>query len=154
MKIDMLPTEVSIAHTLAVMRNCAARGNGVKDKQMGKQDPIQIERDGLLAEMAFGKAFNLWPDLSIFPRKGGADLIGRNGKRIDVKASRYKTARLAIHKDKQLGDVDVYVLAIVDDSSVDIVGYIEAEEALRAENLGDLGHGVGYVIPQDRLKPL
>ncbi len=151
MLINMTPSESAIAQVLAVMRNTTARQNGVTDKQMGKQDPIEIDRDGILAEMAFGKAFNLYPDLSVYPRKGGADLIGKNGKKIDVKATRYKTGRLVIHIDKPVDEVDVYALAIVDGDNVDLVGYAKSHDAIKAENIKDLGHGKGYVIEQDAL---
>lgn len=150
--MEMTPVEANIAQTLAVMRHTVCRVNDVPDKQMGEQDPIQIDRDGVLAEMAFGKAFNLYPDFSIYPRKGGADLIGRNGKKIDVKATRYKTGRLLIHIEKEVTEVDIYVLAIVDGNTVDLVGYITAQDAMKEENIGDLGRGRGYVIERDQLK--
>ena len=148
----MTPSESAIALTLAVMRNATARQNNVADKQMGKQDPIQIDRDGILAEMAFGKQFNLYPDLSVYPRKGGADLITHNGMKIDVKATRYKSGRLLIHIDKPVEEVDIYVLGIVDGDDVDLVGYIKSAEAIQPQNLNDLGHGSGYVIEQSNLK--
>jgi len=151
MNVNMTPSESAIAQVLAVMRNTTARQNGVADKQMGKQDPIEIDRDGILAEMAFGKAFNLYPDLSVYPRKGGADLIGRTGKRIDVKATRYKTGRLLIHIDKPVDEVDIYVLAIIDGDNVDLVGYVESANAIKKTNIKNLGHGEGYVIEQDAL---
>lgn len=152
MIVNMSPPEAAIAQVLAVMRNTTARQNGVTDKQMGKQDPIEIDRDGILAEMAFGKAFNLYPDLTVYPRKGGADLIGRTGKKIDVKATRYKMGRLVIHIDKPVDEVDIYVLAIVSGDDVDLIGYIESDKAIRQENVGNLGHGEGYVIEQEQLK--
>ena len=148
----MTPSESAIALTLAVMRNATARQNNVADKQMGKQDPIQIDRDGILAEMAFGKQFNLYPDLSVYPRKGGADLITHKGMKIDVKATRYKSGRLLIHIDKPVEEVDIYVLGIVDGDDVDLVGYIKSAEAIQPQNLNDLGHGSGYVIEQNNLK--
>jgi hypothetical protein len=152
MIVNMTPSESAIALTLAVMRNTTARQNNVADKQMGKQDPIQIDRDGILAEMAFGKQFNLYPDLSVYPRKGGADLITHNGMKIDVKATRYKSGRLLIHIDKPVEEVDIYVLGIVDGDDVDLVGYIKSAEAIQPQNLNDLGHGSGYVIEQSDLK--
>jgi len=151
MLVKMTPSECAIAQMLALMRNATARNNGVTDKQMGKQDPIEIDRDGMLAEMAFGKAFNLYPDLSVFPRKGGADLIGRTGKKIDVKATRYKNGRLAIHIDKSVDEVDIYVLAIVEGNDVDLVGYIDSASAIRKENVRSLGYGNGYIVEQDSL---
>jgi len=139
--VHMTPSESAIALTLAVMRNTTARVNNVADKQMGKQDP-----------MAFGKQFNLYPDLSVYPRKGGADLITHQGLKIDIKATRYKSGRLLIHIDKDVQEVDIYVLGVVDGDSVDFVGYIKSKEAIQPQNLKDLGHGSGYVIEQSNLK--
>lgn len=152
MIVQMTPSESAIALTLAVMRNTTARQNNVADKQMGKQNPIEIDRDGILAEMAFGKQFNLYPDLSVYPRKGGADLIAHNGMKVDVKATRYKHGRLLIHIDKPVEEVDIYVLGIVDGDTVDLVGYIKSADAIQPQNIKDLGHGSGYAIEQNNLK--
>jgi len=152
MIVSMTPSEASIALTLAVMRNTTARQNNVADKQMGKQNPIEIDRDGILAEMAFGKQFNLYPDLSVYPRKGGADLVTHAGLKLDIKATRYKSGRLLIHIDKPVEEVDIYVLGIVDGDTVDFVGYIKSADAIQPQNLNDLGHGSGYVIEQKNLK--
>jgi hypothetical protein len=34
---------------------------------------------------------------------------------------------------------------------VDLIGYIESENAIKPENIKDLGHGEGYVIDQEEL---
>jgi hypothetical protein len=147
----MSPPESAMALTLAVMRQTNSRASGVVNKQMSKQNPIEIERDGVLSEMAFGKQFNLYPDFSVHPRKGGADLITHQGLRVDIKATRYKSGRLLIHIDKTVEDVDIYVLAIIDGDDVDFVGYIKSADAIKQEYVKDLGYGVGYVIEQTSL---
>lgn len=151
MIISMTPSETAIAQVLAVMRNTNARHNNVADKQVSKQSPIEIDRDGVLSEMAFGKAFNLYPDLAVKSTRSGVDLVGKNGNRIDVKSTRYKAGRLIIHIDKPLDEVDIYALAIVDGDNVDLVGYIKATDAMKKENIKDLGYGDVYVIEQDAL---
>ena len=151
MIISMTPSETAIAQVLAVMRNTNARHNNVTDKQVSKQSPIEIDRDGVLSEMAFGKAFNLYPDLAVKSTRSGVDLVGKNGNRIDVKSTRYKAGRLIIHIDKPLDEVDIYALAIVDGDNVDLVGYIKAIDAMKKENIKDLGYGGVYVIEQDAL---
>lgn len=151
MLIHMSPSETAIAQVLAVMRNTNARHNNVTDKQVSKQSPIEIDRDGVLSEMAFGKAFNLYPDLAVKSTRSGVDLVGKNGNRIDVKSTRYKAGRLIIHIDKPLDEVDIYALAIVDGDNVDLVGYIKATDAMKKENIKDLGYGDVYVIEQDAL---
>lgn len=151
MIVNMSPSETAIAQVLAVMRNTNARHNNVTDKQVSKQSPIEIDRDGVLSEMAFGKAFNLYPDLAVKSTRSGVDLVGKNGNRIDVKSTRYKAGRLIIHIDKPLDEVDIYALAIVDGDNVDLVGYIKATDAMKKENIKDLGYGDVYVIEQDAL---
>jgi len=151
MIISMTPSETAIAQVLAVMRNTNARHNNVTDKQVSKQSPIEIDRDGVLSEMAFGKAFNLYPDLAVKSTRSGVDLVGKNGNRIDVKSTRYKAGRLIIHIDKPLDEVDIYALAIVDGDNVDLVGYIKATDAMKKENIKDLGYGDVYVIEQNAL---
>ena len=151
MIVSMSPPESAMALTLAVMRQTNSRASGVVNKQMSKQNPIEIERDGVLSEMAFGKQFNLYPDFSVHPRKGGADLITHQGLRVDIKATRYKSGRLLIHIDKTVEDVDIYVLAIIDGDDVDFVGYIKSADAIKQEYVKDLGYGVGYVIEQTSL---
>jgi hypothetical protein len=151
MIVNMTPPESAMALTLAVMRQTNSRASGVVNKQMSKQNPIEIERDGVLSEMAFGKQFNLYPDFSVHPRKGGADLITHQGLRVDIKATRYRSGRLLIHIDKTVEDVDIYVLAIIDGDNVDFVGYIKSADAIKQEYVKDLGHGVGYVIEQTSL---
>lgn len=106
MIVTITPAEEAIAHTLAVMRNAANRGGQISDKQMGGQDAIEIDRIGLVAEIAFGKRFNFYPDLTIVPRAGSADFIDRKGRKIDVKATKYKNGRLVVHRDKTLEDAD------------------------------------------------
>ena len=151
MIVHMSQTEAIIAQMLGMMRGMTHKSNGLVDKQMGMQDPLEIDRDGMLAEMAAAKHLNLWPDLSIRPNKSLSDLIGRKGDRIDVKSTRYKAGRLLIHRDKVVDDVDIYILAIVDVNNVDLVGYISSKDAIQEKNLADIGHGLTYVIPQTML---
>ena len=154
MIVDMTPQECAIAHLLAVMRHSTCRSNNINDKQMGGQDAIEIDRDGILVKMTVGKPINRYPDFSIYPRKGGVDLVGANGKKIDVKSTRYKNGKLLVHKDKSSEEIDVYILVVIDERTANVVGYIESAEVFKDENLRDLGHGVGYAIEQEKLRRL
>ena len=153
-RVEMTPQEVDWAFLMGVQRNAVARSHSVNDKQMGKNNPIDIDFDGVLAEMAFCKSWNIYPDFSIYPRQGGVDAITKSGARIDIKATRVPTGRLLIHKDKKHGEVDKYVLAIIKANFVDLIGYINEEDALNSIYLDDLGHGEGYVIPRQSLIPI
>ena len=48
-------------------------------------------------------------------------------------------------------DVAVYVLAIVDEPHVTIVGYATKKMLCQKENIKNLGHGNGYSLDQDKL---
>jgi len=145
--------EIAIANLIGNLRNCVARSLNVGDKKMGKQDPLEIDVDGMLAEMAFCKAWNIYPDYTINPRQGGVDAITKNGTKVDIKSTRNPNGRLLIHKNKKVGEVDRYVLAIIDGDKVYLVGFIDEKSALDSKYLNDLGHGEGFVIPRAALIP-
>lgn len=151
MMVVLSQHELSIAHLLGVQRRGSARAGGVTDAQVGKQSPYEIDIDGVVGELAFAKMANLCPDLTVGPRSGGADLINRNGKTIDVKTTRHKNGRLLATPKKADKPCDIYVLMIVDDDSATFAGWATAEQLFKDENLTDLGHGVGYAMEQGKL---
>lgn len=150
MRIELSTHELLVARTLGIMRRTCASGN-VVDRQVGKQDPWQIDIDGVIGEFAVAKWLNVYPDMTVSIRKGGADLV-LNGTTIDVKTTRYKTGKLLATRSKIDTACDLYILAIVDDTGCDIVGWETKDNLLKDENLIDLGHGKGYALTQDKLK--
>jgi hypothetical protein len=143
--------EVKIARFLGKRRRESARAGFVKDTQIGKQNPIDIDVDGVLAELAFAKRFNLYPDLSVGPRSGGADFIV-NSKTIDIKATRYITGKLLATIKKAKDPCDYYVLAVINkDNDIKLCGMASKEKLFIEENIVDLGHGKGYCLSQEKL---
>jgi len=113
----------------------------------------QTDLEGVAAEIAFGRMRNLFPDLSIGPRSGGPDFIGRDGSGIDVKTTTYDDGQL-IATPKKAGDdgVDWYVLMVgTFPGPYEFKGYASREELFLPENLTDLGHGPTYALPQSAL---
>jgi hypothetical protein len=149
-RIDLSSAELFICRTLGVMRRSSAM-NKVVDQQMGKQDVWAIDMDGVIGEVCVAKALNVCPDLTIGIRSGGADLISRDKKTIDIKTTRVKNGRLLSTISKQKNPCDIYVLAVVDDYGCNVVGWASKEELFLEENKIDLGHGVGFALEQDRL---
>ena len=131
------------------MRTLIARASNVKDAKIGNQDGAEADVQGIIAEFAFAKQFNVFPDLGLSPRSGSCDGI-YNGFRYDIKATKYKNGRLLCTK-KYNPDVDIYILAIVDGNSIDFVGYAKSEELRNEKNLINLGHGEGYAMNQENL---
>lgn len=154
MRIELSPSELATCQTLGVMRHLSARGGNVVDRQKGDQSKSQIDIDGVIAEYAFARLANLCPDLTASPRKGGADLVTRTGRTVDVKSTRHANGKLLGDLKKRDGEeaCDLYVLMIVDDESATFAGWATHQELFRAENLTDLGHGQVYALPQERLR--
>lgn len=150
MKITLSEIEVSTISILSSMRTLVARCNNVKDAKMSKLNGIDIDFDGLLAEYAFCKKFNLFLDIVPSPRSGSYDCIYK-GKRVDIKSTRHKNGRL-ITTTKKNEDVDVYVLAIIDNYDVEFIGWCYTAELYNEKNIKDLGYGNGYCLERDQLR--
>lgn len=149
--VFLTDAEMVMVHMLGGMRAITGRAAGVQDKKMGPQSGVSIDEDGMVAEYAFCKHFNLFPDLVPGPRSGTYDCIYM-GKRIDIKSTRHANGRLlATLKDNP--DVDVYVLGIIDGQTVHFPGYAKKSALCREENKTSLGHGVGYAMDQKDLTP-
>lgn len=153
MRVDLTPPELAACHTAGVMRHLSAKGGAVTDRQKGLQDKTQIDVDGVIAEYCFAKLANLCPDFTASPRKGGADLVTRQGKTVDVKSTRHANGRLLGDLKKPVdGACDLYVLMIVDDRGATFAGWATYAELFDDANLVDLGHGIVYALEQSRLR--
>jgi hypothetical protein len=152
MTVSLDPSEVMICNLVGRMRSIIARGCGVRDAKIGPQDGAEADVIGVMAEFAFAKKYNVFPDLGLSPRSGGRDGTVA-GKRYDIKATKHKNGRL-LCTTKKNNDVDIYVLAIVDGANIVFPGYATSQELCNENNLIDLGHGTGYALTQDRLNKL
>ena len=48
-------------------------------------------------------------------------------------------------------DIDVYILAYVNDNIVCFIGWAYKSELIKNENIKDLGHGKGYFLSRNEL---
>lgn len=152
MRVVLDPGEIAAARVLATLRQTINRASAIRDQRRDKvKSGADIDYVGMLAEIAWAKKFNSYPDLSISPRAGSADAIF-NGKRIDIKATDRKNGRLLATTGKAAGVADIYVLAIVDDMAVDFVGYALAGELINHKTIKNLGHGNTYALEQSQLR--
>lgn len=149
-RINLTTEELFICRMLGVMRRSSAM-DAVKDRQVGKDDTWSIDIDGMVGEYCVAKALNVCPDLTVGPRKGGADLISRTKQSIDVKTTRIPNGRLLATLEKAKDPCDIYILVIVDDSGGNIIGYATKDQLFSFENITNLGHGEGYGLTQDKL---
>lgn len=153
MKIEITPDLRLLASVWGSFRTFVSRADGVVDRKIGPQSGADADMDGLLGELAFCQAHNIWPDLGMKSRSGSYDCMVR-GTRIDIKTTRHTNGRLLCTL-KDNPDVDVYVLAILTDTHVNFVGCAYKHELCKKENIVDLGYGKkGYALDQSRLIPI
>lgn len=149
MIVRLEPGEVAAAHSLAALRQTVNVALGIRDK-FATDDPHRLHVLGALAEFAWAKRHDQYPDLTIDPRAGTPDFITA-GKRVDVKAIERRGFRerlprgelwLMANTKKRLGEVDIYVLALIESENVvDFVGYAHEAELIDEARIRDVGHG-------------
>jgi len=156
MIIELTPPEILVCQCIGRMRSLIARSANVKDQKAGEQDGNNADVMGFMAEYAFAKHFNVFPDIGLTPRSGSCDgkipLKDFSVVSYDVKATHIRNGRLLATK-KVNPDVDIYVLCIVTDNQVDIKGYVKKENFIKSENLKTIGRVEGYCLEQSQLKP-
>lgn len=133
-KITLKPSEYALAVQLSSIREFVNRDFGVNDRQMGKDDGFQIAIDGMVAEIAVCKHFNVCPDLSFEPRSGGIDCIIKE-KKIDVKSTKFGKETVYIPEWKSKNNVDIYVYCYVNFRSVEILGWFSKKDIFKESNL-------------------
>ena len=155
-KQKITPEMKLIASLIGGIRSLNARNCGVKDAKIGPQSGFDADQDGFLGELAFCKMMNLCPDFGLNPRSGSADaVLSKDGVifRIDVKTTRRINGRLCATL-KHNPDVDIYVLAIIDEENQEILfpGFAFTKDLCQEENIINLGHGKGYALQQNKLR--
>ena len=150
--------EQACCRLLAQRRHAVNRSNGTTDAKIGPQDANNIDLQGMGAEFAFCKAFNVWPDCSLASRssQGGTDQCGDalyRGVTIDVKVTAYVSGRLLATRWKQSSDA-IYVLMVGSFPTYRYVGAMAAVDLLQPWRLKDLGYGLSYVAEQHELTDL
>lgn len=150
--IELSPSEQKLCELIAQLRYESARGAGVRDQRIDTSGQM-LDLNGFGAELAFCKAFNLYPDFTVGPRHGGYDVKTHKGTTVDVKCTKYENGHLVATKHKEKGQSDIYVLVVGEMPRYKIVGYLEEDLLLSESNLKDLGKGMGYAVSQDKLKP-
>ena len=94
------------------MARACAKSNSHLEEKMRATSNIQIhDRNGFGAELAFGRLFNRYPDLSIRPRSGGSDFI-LDGYTIDVKCTARPEGQLITPPHKAKDPCDFYALML------------------------------------------
>jgi len=150
MIIELDDFEVKLCEYIGELRSTIARKSNVIDAKIGKQNGIDADIQGFKAEYAFAKLYNLFPDFGLGARSGSCDGKTRHGTRYDIKSTNRKDGNL-LSTLKVNNDVDVYVLAYVNENMVEFIGWIDKQSFIKEENIRDMGHGKGYFFNRNKL---
>ena len=142
MKITLSPRELAMCDMIASMRYW--QGCGTDSTIIDKRKASTL---GFTAEYAFSNQFNLHLDIISNLERDSFDFISKDGATIDIKSTDLWSGNLVVPKLMH----DVYVLAIVDGNTVDLVGYATKEMILEAGKK-DLGNGHVWFINRKQLK--
>jgi hypothetical protein len=152
MDMTLNAAEQKLARFLALSRTSINRQAGVTNAKRADLTDAEIDLDGVGAELAWCRLANVYPDLTLSPRSGGADATWA-GRTVDVKTTRYVTGKLIAVPSKVHAPCDLYALMIGTFPTYRFVGLATADHLLAAENIRNLGHGPTYTLEQDALTP-
>ena len=100
MRIELTDFEKKIGVMIAKKRFSNARKNGIINRQISYEDPLEPDLEGTLSELAMCKILNVYPEevfnfniRSVENKTDNGDLKYK-GKCLDVKATKYKSGRL------------------------------------------------------------
>ena len=135
------------------MRYNVARTSGVSNGKIGPQSNKETDLLGLGGELATARWLNVYPDLTIYARQGGVDLVSHSGINIDVKTTKYRSGRLITPIHKNITG-DLFALMIGKFPNYIFKGFMSQEKLIDDSNIGNLGYGPTYMANQDELRDL
>lgn len=151
MKVELSQTEYMLATQIGMMRHQMNRAAGVKNPAfVAPERQMRIETIGVMAELAFCKWANLYPNLDVVNQSSTPDLI-YEGWKCDIKATDREDGQLIVPVRKKKGASDVYILGIIHDNSVDFSGFATEDEILNEARIKDLGYGPTYCMTQEEI---
>lgn len=147
--ITLSDADMAMARLIGNLRSVVNRCAKISDPRV-TGDPLDIDENGMIAEFAFCKRWNVFLDPTPRIRSGGYDCI-LNKKKIDVKGTGLKNGRL-LKTMKENEEVDCYALGIVDGNTVTFPGWAYSTELCQEKNIINLGHGPCYALDQKYLR--
>lgn len=150
-KIVLNLAESKLAEYVAKERFKKNREKGNINKKVGAQSCKVTEIEGLAAEIAFCKLFNVYPDLETDLGTPDFDCILPTGEKIDVKGTTHPNGRLICEVSKISHPADLYALIVGTLPNYEFFGFATAEQLLNPDTITDLGYGPTYVLERCKL---
>lgn len=138
-EVKLNAVEQAISVIMGMARRVTAEVVGRRNKQVSGRNNFDVHWMGAKAEVAFGKFYNLCPDFGYHTGRPDFEL---NGEAIDVKATDYDNGNLICLESEGASAVSsIYVLAVVRDDVVELVGYARREELFDPGNVRSMYAG-------------
>ena len=150
--ITLTDGEVALAGVIGSMRAGMNRMSNVQNTRFGTSDVYHNDILGVCGEIAYGRGFNLYLDLTFNTRSGGHDFISNQGRTIDIKTTHHDGGKLVVpiwKNEEEEKRSDIYVLVTGKIPTFKIRGWATAEQVFG--NTMDLGHGPCYGLEQNQL---
>jgi len=149
--ITLNAAEQRLAKYVSNCRYEDSRKMGLTDCKFGPQSTYETDLEGIGGEIAFCKLFNVYPDLQTGDKTLSDHDCVVNGKRVDVKTSKYEDASLIGSFAKVGKNIDTFALMVGTFPTYRFAGAAPASKLLQPENIYDLGRGPCYVLNQSQL---
>lgn len=149
MVVILSEAEQRLASFIGKARHLSSREQGIKDLRRGDKPADLIDREGAAAEIAFCKAFNIYPDLDVGEKKV-VDCTLSSGHTVDVKwTSRPEGMLITVPWKKP--KVDIFALVVGTMPEYRIAGWMLATELIKEERLRFVGNNNVYAATQGEL---
>lgn len=143
MKVELNRHEVMLAEYLGRLRYEENRKKGIQDNQVSKLDKVEMDQNGVGAEIAFAKWANLYPDMGENPGKW--DVLTHSAYFVDAKNTMWPNGRLLI-TFKSGSYADLYVLVTGSLPIYYVAGW--STGVVIRQQTEDLGFGPTYALKQ------
>jgi hypothetical protein len=143
--------EQELAKSVAGRRYAMNRNTNTVDRKIGKQSVEETDLEGIGGEIAFCRAYNLYPDTNLDSRPH-FDAVLSNGTTVDVKTTKYLNGKLIAIRGKVSKPPDAYALVVGTFPNYRIAGLMRASELLQDSRLINLGYGLTFAAEQSELE--
>ena len=153
----LTPFERRLVKALYQERLAVCRASGSKATPYGTNTEADCDEMGVIGEIAFAALFNVYPDFTTQPRKGGCDCLYR-GEPVDVKTCKFGKTDLIIHPRKvglYEGWFALMALAHPEDRLYGAIfwGFMHSRQAFADEYFNHHLPEAAYCIPKHLLLP-
>jgi hypothetical protein len=134
---ELSPSDTALVYKYARLRSEYCTSRGLHNKQVDGRKNLTVHIEGLAGEIAWCRQFGYEPDLKVYVTAAAPDVIDRDGRRIDVKATHHSNGDLCVYvpgaKDNnQYQKVDIFVSTRVHlFPRVDIRGWAHKVDVVR-----------------------